>query len=153
MQDRDVADSEWNRYLKKKYGSKYRVYRNEIGVWSIKCRYGFIAPFSIINQELKAVLTYQTQRGINILLKKLQQETALDFRIENHGDYELSLVFSEKDIEKMAELLLFGRKRQVSEEQRKILAARVKAGRRKWVEFENIKGESESNERRQIATK
>ncbi len=127
--NRDISESEWQRYLKKQYGKKYRVFFDELGISSIKCKYGFLQPYSIVDKELVAVLTYETQRGINILLRKLQTDKALDWRISQHGDYEISIVFSEKDINKIAELLSFGHRRQISENQREILVERLKKAR------------------------
>ena len=126
MKDSNISDSVWNRYLKKKYGKTYRVFRDELGVWSIRCRYGFVQPYSIANKELVAVLTYRTSRGINILIQKLQSEPALEFRISQRGDFEVSLLFNEKNINQMDRLLSFGHRRQISEEQKKILIARLK---------------------------
>ncbi len=130
LSDRDIPKSKWQLYLKKKYGDKYRVFRDEIGIWSIKCKYGFVQPFSITKKQLVAVSTYKTQRGIKILLRKLQSETAPDYRINQLGDFEVSLVFAEKNIKKFAELLKFNYKRQISKKQRKILCERLKKARK-----------------------
>ena len=105
--DRDIPKRIWMRYLKKQHGKKYRVYRDELGIWSIRCKYGFVQPYSIVKKELLAVLTYKTQRGINILLENLQSQTALTFRISQHAEFEVCIVFSENDIKKIAKLLIF----------------------------------------------
>jgi len=127
--DKDIPLILWNKYFKKHYGKKYRVFRDEIGIWSIKCRYGFVQPYSIVKKELVAILSYKSQRGIKILLKNIQNIKALDFRISQRGDFEVSIVFSEKDIKQFAELLGFKRKRQISEQERKILALRLEKAR------------------------
>ena len=127
--DCDISENEWNRYIKKQYGKKYRCFRDELNIWSIKCKYCFIQPYSIIEKELVAVLTYKTQRGVNLIEKELQSNTALEFRISQHGDYEICIVFNEKNIKQMSELLSFGHRRQISENQRKILVERLKKAR------------------------
>jgi len=129
LRDRDLSLKKWQGYFKKQYGKKYRVFRDELGIWSIKCKYGFVQPFSIVKKELVAVLTYKSLRGVNILVKKLQSESAPEFRISQLGDFEVSIVFSEKSIKQIAELLSFGHKRQISENERKILAERLKKAR------------------------
>ena len=68
-------------------------------------------------------------RGINILFKKLQRNKALDFRISQLGDFEVCIVFNEKNIKQFAELLSFNYRRQISEKQRKILVERLKKAR------------------------
>ncbi|MEF8848858.1 MAG: hypothetical protein V5A68_06965 [Candidatus Thermoplasmatota archaeon] len=127
--DRDIPQSDWYQYIKKQYGKKYRIFRDELGIWSIKCKYGFLQPYSIVKKELVAVLTYKTLRGVNILLKKLQRKTAPDFRISQLGDFEVSIVFNEKDVKYFAELLKFNYKRQISEKERKKLIQRLKKAR------------------------
>ena len=129
MIDCDVPESEWQRYIKKHYGKKYRVFRDELDIWSIKCKYGFIQPYSIFEKELVAILTYKSMRGVNLIEKELQSNTALGFRISQSGDYEVSIVFSEKNIKKIAELLKFNYKRQINEKERKILVERLKKAR------------------------
>ena len=88
--DRDLSDRRWNLYLKK-YHKKYRCFIDEIGIWSIKCRYGFIQPYSVVQKKLVAVLTYKSSRGINILLNHLQSDSAPDFIITQHGDFEINI--------------------------------------------------------------
>jgi hypothetical protein len=127
--DRDIPFSQWQIYIKKQYGKKYRIFRDELGIWSIRCKYGFVQPFSIIKKEFVAILMYKTSRGINILLRKLQRKTAPSFRISQRGDFEVSIVFSEKNVKEFAELLSFNYRRQISAKQRKILIERLKKAR------------------------
>ena len=127
--DRDIPERLWRGYLKKKYGKKYRIFFDKLGISSIRCKYGFVQPYSILKKELVAALTYKTSRGINILLKNLQSQKALEFRINQRGDFEVCIVFDEKYMNKMAELLSFGHRRQISEKQRKILAERLEKAR------------------------
>jgi len=128
--DRDFNERTWQLYIKKQYGKKYRVFRDEIGIWSIRCKYGFIQPYSIVKKELVAVLTYKTSRGIYILLKKLQTETAPKHRISQLGDFEVCIAFDEKNVKQFAELLTFNYKRQVSKKEHKILCERLKKARK-----------------------
>jgi hypothetical protein len=127
--DCDIPLGQWQSYIKKQYGKKYRVFRDELGIWSIRCKYGFIQPYSIVKKELIAILMYKTSRGINILLRKLQSESAPSFRISQRGDFEVSIVFNEKNIKQFAELLSFNYKRQISEKQHMILVERLKKAR------------------------
>jgi len=129
MLDRDIPESIWQQYIKKRYGKKYRIFRDEIGIWSIKCKYGFIQPYSIVKSELVAILTYKTARGINILLNNLRLEQAPAFRISQRGDFEVCIVLAEKDIKYFAKLLAFGHKRQITEKQRQILSEQLKKAR------------------------
>lgn len=129
LTDRDIPESEWQRYIKKEYGKKYRCFRDEIGIWSIKCKHGFIQPYSITKKQQHAILTFKSQRGINILLKKLQSQSALDWKTTQVGDYEICIAFNEKNIKQMSELLSFNYRRQISEKQRKILVERLKKAR------------------------
>ncbi len=122
--DQDFSKRPWNLYLKK-YQKRYRLFRDEIGVWSIKCKYGFIQPFSIAKGQLVAVLEYKSMRGVNILIKKLQSQSTLSFKLSQHGDSEVNICFHEKDIKFFAELLIFGHVRQINSEQRKILVERL----------------------------
>jgi len=106
--DCNIKKNEWKKYLKR-YKKCYRCFHGEIGIWSIKCKYGFIQPYSIIEKKLVAILTYKSQRGINYLLKRLQIEKAPAFEIVQRGDFEVSICFYEKDIEYFVELLKFGK--------------------------------------------
>jgi len=128
--DRDIKKGVWQKYIKKRHGKKYRVFRDELGIWNIKCKYGFIQPYSIVKNELIAVLTYKTQRGIKILLKKLQSQTALAYRISQLGDFEVNIVFNEKNIKQFAELLKINYRRQISKKEHKILCERLKKARK-----------------------
>jgi len=128
--DKNIFLQKWQLYLKKQYGKKYRVFRDELGIWSIKCKYGFIQPYSIIKKELVAILTYKSLRGINILLQNLHLKTAPESRISQLGDFEVCIVFNEKDIKQFAELLSFGHKRQITEKQRKFLSKQLKKARK-----------------------
>ena len=128
--DMIIPLSTWQGYIKKCYGKKYRVFFDEIGISSIRCKYGFIQPYSIIKKELVAVLTYKSLRGINILLRELQSETAPAHRISQLGDFEVCIVFDEKNIKQFAELLKFNYKRQISKKEHKILCERLKKARK-----------------------
>ena len=50
-------------------------------------------------------------------------------KINQSGDFEVSICFNEKDVNKIDTLLKFGHVRQISEKQRKILAERLKKAR------------------------
>jgi len=129
MNDKTIKQTTWNRYLKK-YSDDYKVYRNDEGIWTINCKYGFIQPYSIKHKQLIAVLTYKTQRGVNILLKKFSSDKAPDIKISQLGDFEVSIVFDEKDVVTVAELLHFRVRRHMTEEQRQFAIENLKNTRK-----------------------
>jgi len=80
MTNRDILDSDWNRYLKK-YKDKYLLKRNEEGIWCIRCKKikGFVMPYSIVNEELALVADFRSKRAKTWFLKKLDKNATNSF--------------------------------------------------------------------------
>jgi len=75
MEERDILDSVWNRYIKEKFADKYIVKRDEIDIWQIPGQKHSntteIQLYSYNKHLLTALFDYKTSKGITLLKKKL----------------------------------------------------------------------------------
>ena len=88
--DRDITESVWNRYLKK-YNNKYMLERDEIGIWGIRLKQnlGFIQPYSLVDKQLVAVMTFRSSQHKTFFKKKLVGNVGFLVEITQEGVDEL----------------------------------------------------------------
>jgi hypothetical protein len=122
--DRDIPDTIWNNYMRV-YDNKYKVYKDEAGVYHLKCRYGSVYLHSMINHKLSAVLEYKSMQGVEIA-KRTLTELAGEAEVTQEGVSDVVIVFSEFLLDKVAGFLQVRYKRRYSEEQKKQLVERFK---------------------------
>jgi hypothetical protein len=128
--DRDIQLSVWNQYLKK-YDDHYLLRRDEIGICSIhlKQKLGFIHPYSIVHKQLVAVLTFRSKNHMTFFKKRLVTYKDLGLRIMQEGDFELCILFFEKDIKLVENLFKIRKKYKLTEKERKIRSERLRKAR------------------------
>jgi hypothetical protein len=126
--DSDISLKVWNKYLKR-YSSLYRCYVDEIGIWSIRCRNGFVQPYSIVKKELVAVLDFKSKKALTYFLKKLHKNNGNDYKISQIGDQDITITFCEDNIKKASVLFKFCRKKKISAELRNVLVERLEKAR------------------------
>lgn len=128
--DRDILESVWNRYLQK-YKDKYLLERDEIGIWSIrlKQKLGFIQPYSIVKQQLVAVMSFRSSQHKTFFKKKLVGNMGLLVKITQEGIDELCLMFDEKNIKQLETLLKIRKKFKISKKERERRIQRLKKAR------------------------
>jgi hypothetical protein len=115
MIDRDIPDGVWNKHMKK-YGDIYQLKMDEDFIWGIRCKNGRVVPYSIVKDQLVAVLDFETSRQLTFFQKKLRQEAGCDYKITQEGDTDVCILFQAQDLKKMTHLLRLRRKRQLSPE-------------------------------------
>lgn len=123
--DSDISDRVWNLYLKK-FKDKYLLKKNELGIWQIRCKYGLIQLFSLVKHQLVFVGDFRSKKHLTWFKKKLVNKKC---RIFTEGDSDISLVFHEKFLHSMADSLILYKKKNISEEYRRILVKRIKHAR------------------------
>jgi hypothetical protein len=103
MEDKDVCDRTWNRYLLK-FAKVYHVKRDKIGVYQIQTYKSKadvkVQLYSLERAELTALFDFKSQRGINILKKKMP----FYCRIGQEGDIDCSIIFPEDKLEELDNL-------------------------------------------------
>ncbi|MBU0498187.1 MAG: hypothetical protein KKC68_04340 [Candidatus Thermoplasmatota archaeon] len=109
--DRDLPDSTWNRYLQL-YGKHYRIYRDEIGIWTIKAKYGMIQPYSITKKLLVASYEFRSKNQKTFFLKRFKD---FDIKITQEGVMGVSLCFNDCFLKKHVKELGIYRKYKISE--------------------------------------
>lgn len=93
--DRYVPLSEWEQYMKK-YQDKYRMIRDEIGIWHIQCRRGTIQLFSLEHHRLSFVGEFNSPNEKTFFIKKQR----FRFKIEQEGHDECIISFDESELNK-----------------------------------------------------
>ena len=122
--DRDIPGSVWNRYTKK-YGNKYRISRDEIGEWGIRCKFGRIMIYSMLKKQLCFYGDFRSVRHKNAFIKKINGNDAFTGKITQEGDVEIVIMFPEEEIDSLAPSLLPRRKIIYSDEYRRVLIERL----------------------------
>jgi len=101
--DADIPLKIWNEYLKK-YGNKYQILRDEIGIWHIKCKpknnnstfinnkYKTIQTYSIVKKQLCFVCEFNTKNKKTFFKKKLNNHC----EITQEGNLDIVVKFDEK---------------------------------------------------------
>jgi len=113
MTDISISQETWNCYLRP-YKKQYRCFCDEQGIWSIKCKNGYIQPYSIEKRQLVAVLDFQTTRQLTFFLKRLQCKAGYEPRITQQGDFDVCICFDEDSLKKLAHLFKVFKKKQLS---------------------------------------
>lgn len=120
-EDRNRTETEWKNYLCR-FEEHYIIERTEEGIASIPCKFGFIMPYSITHQTLVAVLSCQSRRQLTFLLRRIiDKNSTCQLTITQYGDTEVSLAFSEAEVQRASHVLKFIRKRQISQKRRQFL--------------------------------
>jgi len=137
--DYDISDSIWNRYLKE-YSDKYLLERDEIGIWGIRLKQnlGCIQLYSIINNQLVAILNFRSQQHKTFFKRKLIGNAEIELKITQEGEDELCLMFYEKDIKKLESLFKISKKYKISKKEREKRIERLKLARKKKNGFGGI---------------
>jgi len=111
--DIEISQEFWNRYLKP-YKDRYRCFCDEQGIWSIKCKKGFIQPYSIEKKQLVAVLDFKTIRQLTWFKKKLQYKATNTTQISQEGDMDICVVFDEDSLKKLVVVFKVYKKKKLS---------------------------------------
>ncbi len=106
----------------KAYAHKYMVFRNEDHIWSIKCKYGIIQPYSLKNNLLVFVCTFPTR------LRKtrfLSNKPSFLYNIQD-SHVECNLTFPQEKLEELEKYLTIKKRNIVPEEERERRSQRMK---------------------------
>ncbi len=122
--DRDIPKRIWDTYMKQ-FGDRYRLEMDENNVWHIKCRFGTIQLYSLINQQLCFSAEFRSKRHKTWFQKTLSKHGT----IVQDTDLGIVYVFDEKFLDSMADSLILYKKKNISEEHRRILVKHIKHAR------------------------
>ena len=130
MLDRDISQRTWNGYLKK-YEKDFVLFTDEIGITSIKLKksLGFVQPFSLVNKQLHAILSFRSSRHKSGFLNNPIRKALIAPRITQESSQGVCIRFDEKDINLYSKLLLFYKRKNLSKDQRKRIADRFKGSK------------------------
>lgn len=130
--DSDIPLKIWNGYLKK-YGNKYQILRDEIGIWHIKCKpknnnskYNAIQTYSIVKKQLCFVGEFKTKNKKTFFKKKLNNYC----EIVREGDLDIVVKFDEKYLDALSTIFDCYRRRKYSDEYCMVLRERVNKARK-----------------------
>ena len=127
MEERDILDSVWNRYIKEKFADKYIVKRDEIDIWQIPGQKHSntteIQLYSYNKHLLTALFDYKTSKGITLLKKKLPSYC----HISQEGVCDCNIVFPEDKLDKLDKLgiVKIKHRKHLSDEQREERRQRI----------------------------
>jgi hypothetical protein len=119
--DSNVPDRIWNLYLKK-YINQYLLRKDEIGIWHIKCKFGTIQLYSLINQQLCFTAEFRSKRHKTWFQKSLSKNGT----IMQDTDLGIVYVFHEKFLPSMAPKCHVYCKKNLSSEYRRLLSDRMR---------------------------
>ncbi len=123
--DSNIPNRVWKLYLKK-YSDKYLLKKDELGIWHIRCKYGFIQLFSFVKHQLVFVGDFRSKKHLTWFKKKIVNKKCT---ISTEGDSGISIVFDEKFLPSMANSLNIIKKRKISEGHRRLLIERIRHAR------------------------
>ncbi len=115
--DRDLPDNFWNEYMKK-YSSKYRVFKDDDGIWYIKCKKGKIAMWSIIKHKAFFISNPLTSKQKTYFLKKTLENSKNQLDLVQDSIYEFVITFDENLISSYAYLLGIVKRMKLSKEEK-----------------------------------
>ena len=115
--DSEISDRVWNLYIKK-YCHQYLLRKDEQGIWTVRCKYGSIQPYSIINKKLCFVAEYPTSRKKTFALKNLPKFCTLT----QEGDADFVCSFDEDKLGLLENVFIIRKKRKLSKETREQLS-------------------------------
>jgi hypothetical protein len=110
----------WQKYLKK-FTKKYIIDIDEIGINQIRCKYGSIQTYSIINQKLCFVGEFKSKNKLTRFIKKLPDHCF----ISQLGDFDIIVVFDESKLDDLVELFEIRKRRKLSIERREELRINI----------------------------
>jgi hypothetical protein len=110
----------------KKFKDKYLLGKDALGIWHIRCKYGFIQLYSLENHLLSFVGDFRSKKHLTWFKKKLLNKKC---RISAEGDSDISIVFYEKFLDSMADSLILYKKKNISERYHRVLVERMKHAR------------------------
>ena len=119
--ERDMPDRTWNTYMKK-YGNRYRIAKDEIGIWHIRCKFGTIQLYSLLKHQVCFVGDFHSKTHKTFFKKKL------DFKheITQEGDTDIVIMFNESLLDILPICMLPYKKYKISDARRKELSDRMK---------------------------
>lgn len=126
MKDRDVPEAIWNNYLKKQYHEKFRIRKDESGVWNILGKRSSplhsIQLYSLEHHLCCAVFDFKSNKGKNILIQKLPPYC----EVTQDGDAELTFKFPEEKLQELIDqrILTPYQRKQYTEEERAVMRER-----------------------------
>jgi hypothetical protein len=118
--DRDISKRIWNCYMKK-FGDKYRLLKDENHIWHIKCKYGTIQLYSLINHQLCFTAEFRSKHHKTWFKKSLSKNGT----ITQESDLGIVYVFHEKFLYSMASKCLAYCKKNLSSDYRRLLSERM----------------------------
>jgi hypothetical protein len=126
LHDREIPDRVWNTYMKK-YGDQYRIIKDEIGIWHIKCKFGNIQLYSLLKHQLCFVGDFRSKQHKTYFKKKL------DFKhiITQEGDTDIVIMFEERFLPLTSQCMRIYKKYNLSKERRKQLSDQMKKIRKR----------------------
>lgn len=119
--DRDIPKRIWDTYMKQ-FGDRYRLERDENNVWHIKCKFGTIQLYSLINQQLCFTAEFRSKRHKTWFQKSLSKNGT----IMQDTDLGMVYVFHEKFLPSMAPKCHVYCKKNLSSEYRRLLSDRMR---------------------------
>lgn len=129
LHDREVPDCVWNRYMKK-FGDRYRLVKDEINIWHLRCKFGSVQLYSLLKRELCFVGDFRSARHKSGFKRKC----TFKHKITQEGDTDIVIMFSEDILDSAAQALKIYRRKKLSDEQRKVLADRMRKIQRQRME-------------------
>lgn len=123
--DRDILINVWNRYMKK-FGDRYRIFRDETGEWSIRCKFGRIMLDSMVKKQLCFYGSFRSSKHKTWFLKKLNENETYAGKITQEGDAEVVIMFPEEEIDSIAGNLLPYVKMKISDDRRRELSEQMR---------------------------
>lgn len=70
--ERDIPANIWNRYMKK-FGKKYRLKKDELNIWNLRCKFGTVQLFSLLKHQLCFVGVFRSQQHLTWFKKSLKK--------------------------------------------------------------------------------
>ena len=119
--DRDIPVGIWKRYMKC-YGGRYRLVKDENHIWHIKCKYGTIQLYSLTKQQLCFTAEFRSKRHKTWFKRTLSKNGT----IAQESETGIVYVFQEKFLDSTAPKCLAYRKKNLSDEYRRLLSERMK---------------------------
>lgn len=126
MDDRDISDSEWNKYLLK-FRDKYFVKKDDGGIYQIECLpnklKNNIQLYSIKNRELCYVGGdgFKTTQGKNSIFKKMPSYCT----VTQEGDIDFVIKFPEDKLSELEDLFKIKKHYKKSKRQIEIATANL----------------------------
>ena len=128
--ERDIPLRRWNCYLKK-YDDRYLINCSELGNWQIRLKQnlGYIELYSLVKKQLVAVLSFRSGKHKTFFKKRLVGNIEKLVKITQEGEFELCLMFDEKNIKQLEFLLKIRKHYKISKKERENRKIRVNKSR------------------------